>query len=84
MKLIEIADPKDSKETVDHILHKYVFMRRLCTKWVSREMTIDQIQQRIHDSKECLEQFKYNTSKFLRLPSFHTGVQWTVSRANCR
>ncbi|GFT99034.1 putative DD34D transposase [Trichonephila clavipes] len=42
-------------------------MRKLCSKWVPRELTIDQKQQRIDDSKQCLELFNRNQSEFLRL-----------------
>ena len=67
MKLIEIAETlKISKERVGHIVHEYLDMRKLCSKWVPRELTIDQKQQRIDDSKECLELFNRNKSEFLR------------------
>ncbi|GFX43462.1 putative DD34D transposase [Trichonephila clavipes] len=41
-------------------------MRKLCLKWVPRELSIDLKQQRIDDSKQCLELFKRNKSEFLR------------------
>ncbi|GFV09445.1 putative DD34D transposase [Trichonephila clavipes] len=41
-------------------------MRKLCSKWVPRELTIDPKQQRIDDSKQCLELFNHNKSEFLR------------------
>jgi len=67
VKLIEIAETqKISKERVGHIMHDYMDMRKLCSKWLPRELTIDQKQQRIDDSKECLEMFKHNKSEFFR------------------
>ena len=67
MKLIEIAETlKISKERVGHIVHEYLDMRKLCSKWVPRELTIEQKQQRIDDSMECLELFNRNKSEFLR------------------
>lgn len=50
VKLIEIADTlKISKERVGHIVHEYLGMRKLCAKWVPRELTIDQKQQRVDE-----------------------------------
>ena len=47
MKLMEIAEaPKISKERIGHIFHQYLDMRKLCAKWVPRELTFDQKQQR--------------------------------------
>lgn len=67
VKLIEIAETlKISKERVGHIVHEYLGMRKLCAKWVPRELTIDQKQQRVDASEECLELFNRNKSEFLR------------------
>ena len=67
VKLIEIAETlKISKERVGHIVDEYLNMRKLCSKWVPRELTTDQKQQRIDDSKQCLELFNRNKSEFLR------------------
>ncbi|GFW33798.1 putative mariner transposase [Trichonephila clavipes] len=67
VKLIEIAETlKISKERVGHIVNEYLDMRKLCSKWVPHEITIDQKQQRIDDSKPCLELFNRNKSEFLR------------------
>ncbi|GFV58096.1 putative mariner transposase [Trichonephila clavipes] len=61
VKLVEIAKTlKISKECVGHIVNEYLDMRKLCSKWVPRELTIDQKQQRIDDSKQCLELFNRN------------------------
>ncbi|XP_031630281.1 histone-lysine N-methyltransferase SETMAR-like [Contarinia nasturtii] len=55
MKLIEIAEAlKISKERVGHIVHEYLGMRKLCAKWVPRELTIDQKQQRVDDSVKTM------------------------------
>jgi [histone H3]-lysine36 N-dimethyltransferase SETMAR len=67
VKLIEIAETlKISKERVGHIVHEYLDMRKLFAKWVPRELTIDQKQQRFDDSEECLAMIKRNKSDFLR------------------
>ncbi|XP_019878165.1 histone-lysine N-methyltransferase SETMAR-like [Aethina tumida] len=66
VKLIEIAETlKISKEHVGDIVNEYLGMRKLCSKWVSRELTIDQKQQRIDDSEQCLELFNRNKLEFL-------------------
>ena len=41
-------------------------MRKLCAKWVPRELTFDQKQRRIDDSEQCLEMIKRNKAEFLR------------------
>lgn len=67
MKLIEIAEAlKISKERVGHIIHQYLDMRKLCAKWVPRELTFDQKQQRVDDSERCLQLLTRNTPEFLR------------------
>lgn len=41
MKFIDIADPqKISKEDAEHTVHEYLSTRKLCAKWVARELTI--------------------------------------------
>ena len=40
-------------------------MRKLCPKWVSRELTVDQKQQRI-DASECLALLNRNKMEFYR------------------
>lgn len=67
VKLIEIAETlKISKERVGHIVHEYLGMRKLCAKWVPRLLTVDQKQQRVDDSEQCLELFKRNKLEFFR------------------
>ncbi|GFV45543.1 putative mariner transposase [Trichonephila clavipes] len=67
VKFIEIAETLNiSKERVGHIVNEYLDMRKLCSKWVPRELTIDPKQQRIDDSKQCLELLNSNKSEFLR------------------
>ena len=67
MELIEIAEAlKTSKERVGHIIHQYLDMRKLCAKWVPRELTFDQKQQRVDDSERCLQLLTRNTPEFLR------------------
>ncbi|KAF7271646.1 hypothetical protein GWI33_015495 [Rhynchophorus ferrugineus] len=57
---------KISIERVHHIIHEYLSMRKLCVKWVQRELTFDQRQRRIDDSEQCLKVIKRNKPEFLR------------------
>lgn len=67
VKLIEIAETlKISKGRVGHIVHEYLGMQKLCAKWVPRVLTVDQKQQRVDDSEECLALFNKNKNEFLR------------------
>ena len=55
LKLREIADTlKISEGSLFNILHENLSMRKLCSKWVSRLLTVDQKQQRVDDSECCL------------------------------
>lgn len=66
-KLREIAEEvKISEGSVFSILHEHLSMRKLCSKWVPRLLTVDQKQQRVDDSAHCLELFKRNPTDFLR------------------
>ncbi|KAF7269470.1 hypothetical protein GWI33_017520 [Rhynchophorus ferrugineus] len=59
--------PKEiSTERVHHIMYEYLGMRKLCVKWVSRELTFDQKQRRVDDSEQCLKMIKRNKPEFLR------------------
>jgi hypothetical protein len=63
VKLIEIAETqKISKERVEHIVHEYLDMRKLCAKSVPH----DQTQQRFDDSEQCLAIFNRNKDEFFR------------------
>lgn len=65
VKLQEIADTINiSKERVGFILHEHLSMRKLFSKWVPRLLTVDQKQQRVDDSEECLELFRRNKKDF--------------------
>ncbi|CAH2095031.1 unnamed protein product [Euphydryas editha] len=57
---------KISKERVGHIIHEYLGMRKLCAKWVPRELTIYQKHERVDASEQCLELCNRNRSEFLR------------------
>ncbi|KAF7270318.1 hypothetical protein GWI33_016717 [Rhynchophorus ferrugineus] len=59
-KLNEIADTL--KISTEHVHH----MRKLCAKSTPRELTFDQKQRRVNDSKQCLKMIKGNKPKFLR------------------
>jgi hypothetical protein len=89
VKLIEIAETlKIAKKRVEHIVHEYLDMRKLCAKWLPRMLTIDQNQQRVDDSEQCLAIFNRNKDEFFRRyitmdvtwTSQHSRVQSTVSR----
>jgi hypothetical protein len=59
VKLIEIAETlKILKKRVEHIVNEYFDMQKLCA--------IDQNQQRVDDSEQCLAIFNRNKDKFVR------------------
>ena len=67
LKLREIADTlKISENSVFTILHEYLGIRKLFSKWMPRLLTPGQKQQRIADSERCLELFKGGKKDFLR------------------
>ncbi|KAF7285642.1 hypothetical protein GWI33_010295 [Rhynchophorus ferrugineus] len=60
--------PKEiSTEHVHYTIHKYLGIRKLCAKWVPRELTFDKKQRRVDDSEQCLTMIKCNKPEFLRL-----------------
>lgn len=67
LKVHELADiVKISDGSVFTILHEHLGMRKLCAKWVPRELTVDQKQQRIDASEECLALLNRNKIQFYR------------------
>jgi hypothetical protein len=67
VKLIETAETlKISKKRVEHIVHEYLDMQKLCAKWVPRVLTIDQNQQRVDDLEQCLAILNRNKDDFFR------------------
>jgi hypothetical protein len=67
VKLIEIAETlKIAKKRVEHIVHEYLDMRKVCAKWLPRMLTIDQNQQRVDDLEQCLAIFNRNKDEFFR------------------
>jgi len=67
LKVHEIADiVKISDGSVSTILHEHLGMRKLCAKWVPRELTVDQKRQRIDASEECLALLNRNKIEFYR------------------
>jgi hypothetical protein len=67
VNLIKIAETlKISKKRVGHIVHEYPDMLKLFGKWLPRLFTIDQIQQRVDDSEQCLAIFNRNKDEFIR------------------
>jgi hypothetical protein len=78
VKLIEIAKTlKISKKRVEHIVHEYLDMRKLCAKWLV--LTIDQNQQRVDDSEQCLAIFNRNKDEFFRR-NITMDVTWLLLR----
>ena len=54
LKLCEIAEESNiSKGSVFTILHEHLSMRKLCSKWVLRLLTVDQKQQSVDNSQHC-------------------------------
>ena len=64
VELRELADIlKISKERVTFILHEHLSMRKLCSMWVPRLLTVDK--KSADDSEQCLAMFKRNKPEFL-------------------
>jgi hypothetical protein len=92
VKLIEIVGTLNiSKKRVEHIVHEYLDMQKLFAKWLLRLLTIEQNQQRVDDSEQCLAIFNCNKDEFFRryitmdgnmVASQHSRVQSTVSRVD--
>ena len=56
LKLREIAGTlKTSEGSEFTILQEYLSMRKLCSKWVPRLLTVDPKQQHIDDPEYCLK-----------------------------
>lgn len=67
LKVHELADiMKISVGSVFTILHKHLAMWKLCAKSVPREFTVDQKQQRVDASAECLVLLNRNKIEFYR------------------
>ena len=58
---------KLSLGSVFNILHRLLRMKKLCARWLSRLLTIDQKQPRVSDSETNLELFRRSPNEFLRL-----------------
>ena len=68
LKLREIADTlKISECSVFTILHEFLGIRKLFSKWVPRLLTPGQKQKRVENSERCLELFKLDKKDFLCL-----------------
>ncbi|KAM8702599.1 hypothetical protein ACLKA7_001935 [Drosophila subpalustris] len=66
VKVREIADIlKISAGSVHTIIHEHLGMKKVFSKWVPRLLTPEQKQQRIDESKSCLDMFTRNKSEFL-------------------
>ena len=67
VKVPEIAEiVSNSNERVINILHTHLCMRKLCVRWVSRLITIDQKRIRMTTSEQNLAYFNRNPKEFLR------------------
>lgn len=67
LKVHELADiVKISDGSVFTILHERLAMRKLCAKYVPRVLTVDQKQQRVDASGECLALLNGNKIEFYR------------------
>ena len=67
VKLQEIADIlKISKGTGLKVVHENLSIKKLYSKWVPRWLTLEQKQQRIHDSERCLKLFTRNKKDIFR------------------
>ena len=64
-KLHEIAkELKISEGSIFTILHEHLSMRKLCSKWVLRLLTVDQ-KQYVDNSECCFQLFQHNKKEFL-------------------
>ena len=88
LKLREIAEGlKISEGSVFAILHEHLSMRKLCSKWVLRLLTVDQKQQCVGNSERCLQLFQHNKNEFLckyvtmneKDPPLHSGIKSVLS-----
>ena len=67
LKLRAIANTfKISEGSVFTILHKFLGIRKLFSKWIPHLLTPDQKQQRVQGSERCLELFERGKRDFLR------------------
>ena len=65
LKLHEIAEElKISDGRVFTILHDRLSMKKLCSRWVPRLLTVNQKQQHIDNSECCLQLFQPNKKEF--------------------
>jgi hypothetical protein len=74
-RCIEIAETlKISKERVGYIVHECLDRQMLCVKWLPCVLTIDQNQQHVDDSEQCLAIFNRNEYEF-----FHRHITMDVT-----
>ena len=57
---------KISEGSLFAILLKHLSMRKLCSKWAPRLLTVDQKHQRVNDSERILQLFHLIKKEFLR------------------
>ena len=81
----EIADElKISVGRVFTIMHEYLSMKKLCSKWVPCLLTDDQKQQHIDNSEHCLQLFQYIKKKFFwkYVTMDETWIHHFISKSN--
>ena len=67
LKVREISETVNiSVESVWHILHEYLGMRKLSARRVPRLLTADHKRARVVASEQCLSMFQRNSKGFLR------------------
>ena len=67
VKVCEITEIVSiSTEHLVNILHTHLCLRKLCARWVSRLLTIDQKRIRVMTSEKNLAYFNRNSKQFLR------------------
>ena len=94
--LSEIAEKlKISEGSVFTILHEHLLMRKLCSKWVLRLLTVTQ--KHVNDSEHCLQLFQCNKKEFLHKyvtmgetwihhftpESNRLSAEWTTAGESC-
>ena len=77
LKFCEIEELKISQNSVLTILHEHLSMRKLCSKWVQRLLTVDQ-KQCVDNSECCLQTWIHHSLK-----SNWQSAEWTAAGESC-
>ena len=79
LKVCDIAETVGiSKDSVGHILHEILGMRKLSARWVPRLLTPDNKHNRETTVEQCLMLFKHNPKEFLHrfMTVDETWIHW--------